>query len=234
MLLAETLVMIPGLCSDAAVWKRTIAALDGKVRCLVGDTLSDTTLAGMARRILAHAPDHFALAGLSMGGMVALELTRIAPKRVTHLALVDTNARPDTFGRKAYRRIANLYIGMGSNFERAAKGSLKSLVHPLAPEDVRRELVEMSVRVGHQTYVRQNRAVIARGDLRPILPTIAAPTTVIVGSEDQVTPPDMSQEIHDLVPGSTLQVISDCGHLAPIEKPTIVASALQELMSRSR
>lgn len=75
----ETLLMIPGLCSDATVWHRTIAALDGKVDCLVGDTLSDVTLEGMARRVLAQAPDRFALAGLSMGGMVALEIMRIAP-----------------------------------------------------------------------------------------------------------------------------------------------------------
>lgn len=69
--------MIPGLGSDGAVWRRTIAAVDGKADCLVGDTLSATSLAGMARPILGHAPPRFALAGVSMGGMVALELMRL-------------------------------------------------------------------------------------------------------------------------------------------------------------
>ena len=66
-----TLVMVPGLGSDGAIWKRTIAALDGRANCSVGDTHSDDRLSGMARRILDHAPERFALAGVSMGGMVA-------------------------------------------------------------------------------------------------------------------------------------------------------------------
>jgi len=84
----QSLVLIPGLGSDGAVWRRTIAALDGKADCRVGDTLSDETLADMARRILSQAPKSFALAGVSMGGMVALELIKIAPERVSRLALV--------------------------------------------------------------------------------------------------------------------------------------------------
>jgi pimeloyl-ACP methyl ester carboxylesterase len=231
--MTETLVMIPGLCSDAAVWNRTIAALGGKVRCLVGDTLSDETLEGMARRVLSQAPDRFALAGVSMGGMVALELLRIAPQRVTRLALVDTNARPDTLGGRMYRRLANLYVGIAGNFERLAEGSLRSLVHPSAPEDVRRELVEMSVRVGPKAYVRQNRAVLARRDLRGILPTVSIPAAVIVGEEDKVTPVGLSREIHGLLPGSTLEVIPACGHLPPIERPDVVAAALEDLFHRT-
>jgi pimeloyl-ACP methyl ester carboxylesterase len=96
-LAAQTLVLVPGLGSDAAVWRRTIAALGDECHCLVGDTLSDGALPAMARRILSQAPPRFALAGVSMGGMIALEMMKAAPERVTHLALVDTNARPDTF-----------------------------------------------------------------------------------------------------------------------------------------
>jgi pimeloyl-ACP methyl ester carboxylesterase len=77
----RTLVMIPGLGSDEAVWRRTIAALDGEVACLVGDTHRDRSLRGMALRILDQAPETFALAGASMGGMVALEMMKIAPER---------------------------------------------------------------------------------------------------------------------------------------------------------
>ena len=83
----QQILMIPGLCSDTAIWRRTIAALGSDFRCVVGDTLQDTTLPGMARRILDGAPDKFALAGVSMGGMVAMELMQLAPFRVTHLAL---------------------------------------------------------------------------------------------------------------------------------------------------
>ena len=225
--------MIPGLGSDAAVWRRTIEALSGRVDCRVGDTLSDGSLARMARRILADAPSHFALAGVSMGGMVAMELMQIAPERVTRLALVDTNARPDTLGRKAYRGVANAVVGSTRDFRRLAARSVGSMVHAATPEDVRDELVNMSMRVGPTTYVRQNRAVSARGDLRPVLAGITIPTVVVVGENDTLTPPGLSQEIQSLIPGSRLEVIPACGHLPPIEKPAAMANILSSLLKLS-
>jgi pimeloyl-ACP methyl ester carboxylesterase len=228
----QTLVLVPGLGSDVAVWRRTIATLGDDYLCLVGDTLSDDSLQGMARRILDQAPRSFALAGVSMGGMVALEMMKAAPDRVTQLALVDTNARPDTFRQKIYRRLANAAVGATKDFNRLAQRNLGSLVHPSTAKDVRAELVEMSARVGAKTYIRQNRAVTARGDLRKVLPNIAIPTAVIVGQDDQMTPVALSQEIHTLAPGSTLHVIPDCGHLPPIEKPEIMAALLKALLAR--
>jgi pimeloyl-ACP methyl ester carboxylesterase len=228
----QTLVLVPGLGSDVAVWRRTIATLGDDYLCLVGDTLSDDSLQGMARRILDQAPRSFALAGVSMGGMVALEMMKAAPDRVTQLALVDTNARPDTFRQKIYRRLANAAVGATKDFNRLAQRNLGSLVHPSTAKDVRAELVEMSARVGAKTYIRQNRAVTARGDLRKVLPNIAIPTAVIVGQDDQMTPVALSQEIHTLAPGSTLHVIPDCGHLPPIEKPEIMATLLKALLAR--
>jgi pimeloyl-ACP methyl ester carboxylesterase len=88
----------------------------------------------------------------------------------------------------------------------------------------------MGVRVGAKTYIRQNGAVAARTDLRPVLQSIAVPTAVIVGSEDRLTPIELSQEIHDLTPGSTLHVIPGSGHLPPIEKPAELAVILLGLM----
>jgi pimeloyl-ACP methyl ester carboxylesterase len=228
----QTLVLAPGLGSDAAVWRRTIAALGDDCHCLVGDTLRDDTLAGMARRILDQAPQRFALAGVSMGGMVALEMMKAAPERVTRLALVDTNARPDTFRQKIYRRLVNLVVGTSKDYGRLAQRNLGSLVHPSTADDVRAELVQMSVRVGAKTYLRQNRAVSARGDLRKVLPNVAIPTAVIVGQEDQMTPVALSREIHALTPGSTFHMIPNCGHLPPIEKPRILADLLKELLAR--
>lgn len=229
----QTLIMIPGLGSDATVWRRTIAALSSHAACTVGDTLSDPTLPKMAERVLARAPLRFALAGVSMGGMVALEVMKVAPNRVTRLALVDTNARPDTLAQKAYRHSANLAVGVLGDFRTLAKRSLPSLISASAPQDVRDELVEMSVRVGPKAYVRQNRAVAARKDLRPVLAGIAVPTAVIVGEEDRLTPPATSQEIHALTPASTLHVIPGCGHLPPIEAPDATASLLIEWLARS-
>ncbi len=226
----QELVLVPGLGSDSAVWRRTIRELNGKVNCLVGDTLRDRNLPAMARRILGSAPPNFALAGVSMGGMVALEIMRLAPERVTHLALVDTRVRPDTLTQKLYRHVTNLLVTT-VHYRRLSEYSMRSLVHASAAPELQSELLEMSVRVGANTYLRQNRAVIARADLRPGLPRIAVPTAVVVGAEDRMTPVKLSQEIHTLIPGSTLHVIDDCGHLPPIEKPQAMAGILLNLLN---
>ena len=228
----QTLVLIPGLGSDGAVWRRMVTALAGQVEHLVGDTLCDDSLAKMAYRILDQAPERFALSGVSMGGMVALELMRLAPERISHLALFDTSALPDTLRRRMYRHLANLVVPL-TNYKRRVEHAVASLVHADAADDVRGELVEMSVRVGARAYVRQNRAVIARGDLRQVLPIIRVPTAVIVGQHDRITPVYQSQEIHRLTPKSTLEVVPDCGHLPPIEKPDVAAALLVKLLQRS-
>ena len=154
----------------------------------------------------------------------------MASERVTSLALVDTNARPDTLSQTAVRHSFNMIVALPLSFRRLSEYSLRTLVHPSAAQDVRTEIVDMSVRVGARTYTRQNRAVIGRGDLRPVLHSINVPTAVVVGAEDRLTPLELSQEIHAVIPQSTMTVIPDCGHLPSIEKPAAMAEILLKLM----
>ena len=220
--------MIPGLGSDAAVWQPTIDLLDATARCQVGDTLSDETLADMAVRNLDDAPTHFALAAVSMGGIVALEIMKAAPERVTKLALIDTNARADTPEQSAQRRTANAAILETDDLAALAAHAVNQMIDASAGEDVRRAMVDMAVRVGAAAYARQNSAMIARSDLRSVLPTIQVPTLVAVGENDTMTPLAYSQEICHGIAGARLEVIKDCGHLPPIEKPGEVARLLRE------
>jgi pimeloyl-ACP methyl ester carboxylesterase len=226
----DELVMIPALGSDAAVWRRTIAALGSEFRCMVGDTLNDGSLPAMAHRILDGAPPTFALAGISMGGFIALEIMRMAPERVTCLALFDTTARPDTPEEaERKRRISDSLLTI-DDLHPFAHSYLDRVIHPSAPAEVRTELVDMIVRLGARTYVRQNNAVISRLDFRPMLGSISIPTQVIVGDQDLLTPPELAQEIHDAVEGSTMHIVQSCGHLPPIEQPEISAELLRTLL----
>jgi pimeloyl-ACP methyl ester carboxylesterase len=232
----KNLVLIPQLGGDAAVWARTIAALDGGVATGVGNTLEDDTLAGMARRILADAPATFCLAGVSMGGQVALEIMRLQPERVRGLALIDTSAhraRPVSeegavrFHQKNAAALARL------DMRAFAQSSLAGLVHPSAPQDVRDDLVEMMVRVGSATYAKQYFAVAEREDQQWILPTIKIPTQVIHGAKDRLTSTRLSTKIHHAVPGSECHIIPECGHLPPIEAPQQMARLLSALLEQS-
>src|SRR5512132_4733362 len=90
------LVLLPGLLCDAALWQHQIATLADLAEITVADLMQADQAGAAAQGVLASAPDEFALAGLSMGGYVALEIMRQAPDRVTRLALLDTSARPDT------------------------------------------------------------------------------------------------------------------------------------------
>ncbi|WP_423814483.1 alpha/beta fold hydrolase, partial [Pseudomonas viridiflava] len=93
------LIMLPGLLNDARLWAQQQAVL-GKDRPVhIADLTRDNSIVGMAARVLSAAPERFALAALSMGGYVALEILRQAPERVERLALVDTMARPDSPAR---------------------------------------------------------------------------------------------------------------------------------------
>ena len=225
-------IMVPGLGSDATVWERTIEQLGPNHDCWIGDTLSDPSLASMARRILEAAPKQFALAGVSMGGMVALTIMGLAPERVTHLALFDTNARPDTPEQIARRRSVNAAMLAATDLQALAGPGIAYMVHPDTGQAVRDALANMTVRVGAAAYVRQNEAVAAREDLFPILANVTVPTLVAVGAEDLMTPPAFSQAIAEMVPTAELHVIAECGHLPPIEKPAETADLIRAWLNR--
>src|ERR671921_1328736 len=102
--MAETLVLIPGLACTSRLYEAQIAALSGERTMVVADHARDDSIHGIAARLLREAPERFSLAGLSMGGYVALEVMRQAPGRVERLALLDTRARQDTAEEASRRR----------------------------------------------------------------------------------------------------------------------------------
>lgn len=228
----DTLVLVPGLGSDAAVWRPTVDALGSDHDCRIGNTFKADSLRGMAADILAGAPPRFALAGVSMGGMVALEMIRLAPDRVTRLALFDTNAYPDTPEQSGRRRATDAAMLATDDLRALSAPFIAFMVHPRAERAVHDALADMTMRVGADAYVRQNRAVAARADLRPVLPGIAVPAMVAVGAQDLMTPPALAREMQEAIPGATLSVIPDCGHLPPIERPDATAALLREWLAR--
>lgn len=231
----ETLVLVPGLNCTRALFAPQIEALSATCRIIIADQRQDDSTGTMAARLLAEAPERFAVAGLSMGGYVALETLRQAPERVTHLALLDTSARADTpeAGANRERLIAQAESG---RFEEVHRTLWPRLVHPDRLQDGALESVvlQMMRDTGADAFVRQERAIMARQDLRPLLPGIEIPTLVLVGEQDVLTPPELSREIAEAIEWASLVVVPECGHLSTLEQPEAVNRALDAWLRQTR
>ena len=223
------LVLVPGLLCDEALWAHQTEHLGEVAEPAVVLATGAPSIGGVAEQVLAAAPARFALAGLSMGGYVALEIMRRAPGRVARLALLDTSARPDTPEQTALRREMLELVARGG-FGKVMPASLPKLVHPDRLQDDRLlgVIKGMAARVGEEAYVRQQTAIIARPDSRPDLARIRCPTLVLCGRQDALCPVDRHAEMAAAIPGARLAIIEDCGHMAPLERPQAVTALLRE------
>lgn len=223
----SALVLLPGLLCDAELWAAQVDALGDIAAITVPDLTLDDAVDAMARRVLAEAPDTFALAALSMGGYVAFEILRQAPERVTRLALIDTSAAPDDAARAAQRRgaIASLELGQ---FLGVSQRMLPQLVHARHVDGpVGDRVRRMAERVGRDAFIRQQRAILSRPDSRPLLPRIAVPTLVAVGDGDRLTPPSESRSMHGAIAQARFHLFERCGHLPPLESPEETSAVLR-------
>jgi pimeloyl-ACP methyl ester carboxylesterase len=226
-------VLIPGLLLTPQLYAPQLEALWADAPVLLANHTRADSMAELSRGILAQAPPRFALVGLSMGGYIAFEILRQAPERVARLALLDTAARPDTPDITAGRR-TNMQLAQSGRLAEVVDGLIPRLVHPSRVTDA--PLLDVIRRMGAQVgvagYLRQQAAIIARPDSRPMLKDIRCPTLVLVGDADQLTPPERAQEIAAGVRGAELVIVPECGHLSTLERPELVTRALRSWLGR--
>lgn len=225
--------LIPGLGCTSEIWSGQLAALWTRGPVTIADHTRGTSIGSIAAGILETAPPSFALAGISMGGYISFEILRRAPGRVRGLALVDTQASPDTPEATAKRRDAIALVEAGK-FGQVLTNAFPLAVHPDHVEDAALKDLHrrMSLANGDDVYVAHQQAIIGRPDSRPDLARIAVPTTVVVGIEDRLTPPALSRAMAAAIPHATLEIIEDAGHLALAEQPDASANALLRWLDR--
>jgi len=225
------LLFLPGLLCDARLWRDQAAGLADLAEPVLADLTLDSTLAAMAARALAGVEGRFALAGLSMGGYVALEVMRQAPERVTRLALFDTSARPDTPEAAKQRRGLMALTRRGA-FRGVTPRLLPRLLHPANLDGpLAAEVMDMAERVGRDAFLRQQEAILGRPDSRGDLAGIEAPTLVAVGEADALTPPELAREIAAGIPGAALHLLPGCGHLPSMEAPGAVTALMRDWLA---
>ncbi len=228
----QTLLLLPGLLCDEALWAPQIEALADVADCRVADLTRDESVAEMAKRALDGLPDRFAVAGLSMGGYVALELMATAGGRIERLALIDTSGRADT-PEQLRRRRGLIQLADRGEFKGVTPRLLPMLIHPGRTGDaaLTQVVMDMAERVGKDAFLRQQKAIMGRPDRRPLLPKIQVPTLVLCGNEDALTPIELSRELASGIATSRLVVVPDCGHLATIERPEAATSAMRRWLA---
>lgn len=231
-----TLILLPGMACDAALWRHQqpalAAAAPGAV--VVADVHGRAdSLPSMAALLLAEQPGDLLLAGASLGGMLAMEAARQAPGRVRGLALLGTTARPDTPDLVTLRTNAIAEFEAGRT-EPLLRANALFAFHARHQARLVDDYIAMVLRAGTASLVRQNRAVMARADGRPTLGSITCPTLVVGGADDLLTPPDCSREIAGGIPGAQLQVLAECGHMLTWEQPQAVTHLLLDWLARLR
>ncbi len=229
----STVVLIPGLACDHALWQAQQPALAEHCTVQVSDVhFRFDTLPAMAAALLAETDGALLLVGCSMGGMVALEAVRQAPQRVPGLALLGSSARPDTPELKALRSQACELFAAG-RMDEVLRANLPFAFHPHGAADaaLTDRYLAMVRRAGAEQLIRQNRAVMARADSRPLLPGIGCPVLVACGEADALTPPEHAQEIAALVPRSRLEIVAGAGHMLTMEQPARVNALLLDWLA---
>jgi len=231
--MSAPLLLLPGMLCDGAFWAAQVRGLAevSAPRVIANEALD--SFEKMASRVLALAPERFALAGHSMGGRVALEVFRQAPERVTKLALLATDYRgvtsADERAAEVAQRQAWLETAREDGMEAFAKIWLKQVVAPANFSD--RALVAaitaMTVRQSVALLEAQTLAALVRADYAAMLPRIDCPTLLCAGDADTWRPVALHEEMAALIPSSRSVVIEGSGHMLAMERPAAVTKALR-------
>ncbi len=225
------LILLPGLICDASIYAPQTAAFSDS-RAIDGYGMRDT-LEGMAQYVLESAPEKFDLLGHSMGGRIALEIIRAAPERVRRLALVSTGIHPLKPG-EVRNRFELRRVGREQGMEALVDSWLPPMVAPAHRQDaaIMEPLQAMCMRAGLKVFDAQIDALLARGEVKSLLPDITCPTLVMTGSEDAWSPPAQHEEIAEAIPNSELVIVEGAGHMIQLEAPKAVNEAIARWLAQ--
>ena len=223
------ILLIPGLVSSARIYAPVVPALWRFGPVTIANHIRDDNMGAIARRILAEAPPRFALAGHSMGGYIAFEIMRQAPERVAKLALINSQAGPNTPEANA-RGEGAIARAKNGEYHAVVDVVFPLCVHPSRRDDapLRQLAHDMADDIGPEAFIRQQTALMSRPDSRPTMAGIKCPTLVLTGDSDGLISNSLSVEMADGIHGARLVTLADCGHLPQVEQPQATAEALAE------
>ena len=228
------LVLLPGLVCDATVWTQVRGVLKSSADIHVAEYGTLDSLGAMAEKVLADIDGPFALAGHSMGGRIALEMFRRAPQRIRAIALMDTGVLPlapgDAGQRETRGRHELLDIARSQGMAAMASRWVQGMVWPprLGERPLIDGIVDMFARSSAAVFAAQIAALLQRPDASALLAQIRCPALVLCGEEDSWAPAARHRDMAARIPGASLALIPECGHMCTLERPEAVTHAMQE------
>jgi len=221
------LVLLPGMMCDERLFASQINELSKRREVHFAKITDHETISELASDVLNNAPPVFALAGLSMGGIVAMEIVSQAPERVERLALLDTNPLaelPDVLKRR------------GPQIDAIKNGQLKEIIRDemkpnylfdgVRKTEILKLCMDMALDIGPAAFIRQYIALRDRVDQKNTLGSYKRPALVLCGRHDVLCPLERHELMHTLLENSKLEIIEDAGHLPTLEQPKITTMAL--------
>ena len=224
----RTLVLLPGFMCDNELWRDMVPDLGRLGQLHYGNVYQDDTLEAMAKRVLSEAPERFVLVGFSMGGFVSRVLTLMAPERVAGVAFVASSAREYTPAERA-RRIQGALPG---DKPKKANPGVALGLHPDRERDpvLLERLRGMQRRLGPE--VRSRQSALIRKDGYADLERIACPSLVVACRQDRLRSLAETERMAKHLSHSRFNVIEECGHMAPLEKPHELGGLLADWIGR--
>lgn len=214
---------------DERLFSPQIAHLEGRFHVNVMPIHDFPTMEELAKNALAQSPDKFALLGLSMGGILAMEIMRQAPERITHLALLDTNPVAELDAVKQ-RRTPQIDAVKKGDLTKIMRDEMKPnyLVDNPNKTDILNLCMAMAEGLGDDAFINQSFALRNRSDYQDVLKHINIPTLIMCGREDVLCPIERHELMHSLIDGSILEIIDNAGHLPTLEQPASVNNAIDK------
>ncbi|WP_082321502.1 alpha/beta fold hydrolase [Stutzerimonas stutzeri] len=233
------LLLLPGMICNHRVWAAQAEALSDLVEPCVAVYGPERSVTEMAVAVLRQSPQRFLLAGHSMGGRVAMEMLRLAPERVRGLCLMGTECKPCPAGQQGMQELASrhqlLQIAYADGMPAMAQAWLPRLIAAsrLPDRSLANEILQMIADHSPEQLEAHIEAGASRPDSSTQLSSIRVPTLVLAGAEDALRPVAAHREMAALIPDCQLQIISDCGHMLPMEQPCVVNAAMRNWIVRS-
>ena len=223
-----TLVLIPGLLSDNSIWKHQIATLQPYANMIIPDMNQFNEADAFIENLLTLCPKQFYLAGHSMGGWLAIELMRKHSDRVRKLCILATSASLDS---ERKMRLRNECINLVSTATTDEIVKFLAGFYAYKPEIVPTIIDMFKRNIG--ALVSQQQAMMKRRCCKDLLPSIDVPTTVIVGAQDKEFFSSTTY-IADHIPGASLVILNNCGHMLLLEQPEKCSELLLEWLLEER